>query len=58
MLRRCSGMHIELENPIVQPKLERLVRRGRREYIMIGKKADGGPVEIRLGAASFRMESR
>jgi hypothetical protein len=45
------------EKPIfVQPKVEKLVRRGPRDYFIIGKKPDGSPVEIRLSAVSFQME--
>jgi hypothetical protein len=37
-------------------KAEKLVRRGAREYFMLGKKPDGSPVEIRLTAGSFHIE--
>jgi hypothetical protein len=40
----------------VAVKGEKLVRRGPREYFMLGKKPDGSPVEIRLTAGSFHME--
>jgi hypothetical protein len=38
----------------VQPKVEKLVRRGPREYVMVGTKPDGEPIEVRLAPASFR----
>ncbi|HVD26517.1 MAG TPA: hypothetical protein VNB86_11050 [Gaiellaceae bacterium] len=37
-------------------KPTKLVRRGRREYFMLGKKADGAEVEIRLSAGRFEIE--
>jgi len=38
-------------------KAERLIRRGPRRYFMVGRKPDGGSVEVRLaGGASFHME--
>jgi hypothetical protein len=50
-------MHPHPEKPIfVQPKSEKLVRRGPRKYFIVGKKPDGSPVEIRLTAGSFHME--
>ena len=35
---------------------EKLVRRGPRKYFMVGRKPDGGEVEVRLGAVTFEME--
>ena len=40
----------------VPAKAERLVRRGSRDYFMVGKKPDGSAVEVRLTAGSFHME--
>jgi hypothetical protein len=40
----------------VPAKAERLVRRGSRNYFMVGKKRDGSAVEVRLTAGSFHME--
>ncbi|HEY3051257.1 MAG TPA: hypothetical protein VGJ40_05970 [Gaiellaceae bacterium] len=41
----------------VAAKAERLVRRGPRNYFMVGKKPDGSAVEVRLTATgSFHME--
>ena len=37
----------------VQPKFEKLVRRGPREYVIVGKQHDGEPIEVRLSPASF-----
>jgi hypothetical protein len=46
------------EKPIfVQPKVEKLVRRGPRDYVIIGKKSDRSPVEIRLSAVSSRWKA-
>jgi hypothetical protein len=40
----------------VQPKAEKLVRRGPREYYIVGRRPDGSAIETRLSAVSFRME--
>ena len=37
-------------------KPTKLVRRGRREYFMLGKKPDGAEVEIRLSAGRFEIQ--
>jgi hypothetical protein len=34
----------------------KLVRRSRRDYFIVGKKPDCGPVEIRLTGGSFHVE--
>jgi hypothetical protein len=47
---------MDLDNPIVPPKVDKLVRRGPRAYFIVGNKPDGSPVEIRLTAVSFHME--
>jgi hypothetical protein len=45
------------EKPIFVPaKAEKLVRRGAREYFMVGRKPDGREVEIRLTSGSFHMD--
>jgi hypothetical protein len=45
------------EKPVfVAAKAEKLVRRGAREYFMVGRKPDGREVEIRLTSGSFHME--
>jgi hypothetical protein len=50
-------MHPHPKKPIfVQPKAEKLVRRGPRKYFIVGKKPDGSSVEIRLAAGSFHMD--
>jgi hypothetical protein len=41
----------------VPARAEKLVRRGPREYFMVGRKPDGHEVEVRLTAGTFRMES-
>ena len=42
----------------VAAKAEKLVRRGPREYVMVGKKPDGSEVEVRLTpTATIRMDS-
>jgi hypothetical protein len=37
-------------------KPTKLVRRGRREYFMLGTKHDGADVEVRLGRGRFEIE--
>jgi hypothetical protein len=51
-------MHPHPKKPwiLVQPRAEKLVRRGPRKYFLVGKKPDGSRVEIRLTAGSFHME--
>jgi hypothetical protein len=39
-----------------QPKVERLIRRGPRDYFILGRKPDGRLIETRLGALTFRMK--
>jgi hypothetical protein len=55
-VQRRSVVHMDLDNPIVPPKVDKLVRRGPRAYFIVGNKPDGSPVEIRLTAVSFHME--
>ena len=51
MNREQDGMRPE---PFfAQPKVEKLVQRGPRRYFLVGKTADGRPVEIRLSAVKF-----
>jgi hypothetical protein len=40
----------------VQPKAEKLVRRGPREYYIIARKRDGSRIEVRLLGARLQME--
>ncbi len=40
----------------VQAKAEKLVRRGPREYFLVGKKPDGREVEAQLTAVTLRLE--
>jgi hypothetical protein len=40
----------------VPAKAEKLVRRGPREYFIVGTKPDGREVEVRLTAGTFHME--
>jgi hypothetical protein len=41
----------------VPAKAEKLVRRGSRDYFMVGRKPDGSAAEVRLcGGVSFHME--
>lgn len=45
------------EKPFFVPaKAEKLVRRGSRDYFMVGKKPDGSAVEVRLTTGSSHME--
>jgi hypothetical protein len=48
--------HPDKPEKLVQPKAEKLVRRGPRRYFLLGKTPDGRPVEIRLVAGAFLME--
>ncbi len=41
----------------VPAKARKLVRRGPREYVMVGTKPDGGLVEVRLTAGMFRIDA-
>jgi hypothetical protein len=41
----------------VPARAEKLVRRGPRDYFMVGKRPDGSAAEVRLsGGVSFHME--
>ena len=40
----------------VPARVLRLIRRGPRDYFMIGERLDGSEVEFRLTAGAFRME--
>jgi hypothetical protein len=45
------------EKPLfVVARAEKLVRRGPREYFMVGRKPDGREVELRLTSGTFHME--
>jgi hypothetical protein len=37
-------------------RAEKLVRRGAREYFMVGRRPDGREVEVRLTPGSFHMD--
>ena len=39
----------------VQPKMEKLVRRGPREYFLVARTPDGHEVETRLTSATISM---
>lgn len=39
----------------VPAKAEKLVRRGARQYFMVGRMPDGREVEVRLSAGGFHM---
>ena len=41
---------------VVAARAEKLVRRGAREYFMVGRKPDGRTVEVRLTTGAVRME--
>ena len=40
----------------VQPKAEKLIRRGPCEYFIVGRTPDGRRIETRLSSVTFRME--
>jgi len=40
----------------VQPKAEKLVCRGPREYVIVGKAPDGRQIETRLSPVRFTIE--
>jgi hypothetical protein len=45
------------EKPVfAAARAEKLVRRGAREYFMVGRRPDGREVEVRLTSGSFHME--
>lgn len=50
-------MQFDAQDPIVPPKVDKLVRRGPGRYFLVGRSADGSPVETGLRPASLEAAS-